>query len=314
VVNSQVSHPILANAARLQVFGKSPAGFYLRLNKRIWEHLPSGVQNLYPVRSYGAWLHTLVCLCARRQQFFGTFFLRNRPALELMRRLADQKQRGSILRIAVLGCSIGAEVYSILWSIRSARPDLKVVLDAVDISKQILSFAEKGIYAPDTSQMVNASIFERLTEAEMAEMFDSEGEQAKVKSWLREGITWRLGDAADPELINTLGPQDMVVASNFLCHMTPSDGEKCLRNIAQLVGAGGHLFVSGVDLAVRTKVAVDLGWEPVPELMAEIHDGDPSVRADWPWKWWGLEPLDRRKQDWQTRYAAVFRIADPQRR
>ena len=221
-------HPILAKAARLQVLGKSPAGFYLRLNKRIWQRLPSRVRNLYPVRCYGAWLHTLVCLRASRQQYFGTFFLRNRPALELMRRLAQQKAHGSTLRIAVLGCSIGAEVYSILWTIRSARPDLKVVLYAVDISKEILNFAEKGIYAPDTSELVGAPIFERLTEAEKREMFDWEGDQAKVKSWLREGITWRLGDAADPELVNILGPQDMVVASNFLCHMAPADAEKCL--------------------------------------------------------------------------------------
>jgi hypothetical protein len=57
----------------------------------------------------------------------------------------------------------------------------------VGISKEIVSFAEKGIYAPDTSQMVNASIFERLTEAEMVEMFDWEEDEAKVKSWLREG-------------------------------------------------------------------------------------------------------------------------------
>jgi chemotaxis methyl-accepting protein methylase len=313
VLNSAVSHPILAKAVRLQVLGKSPAAFYLRLNKRIWERLPSGVRNLYPVRSYGAWLHNLVCLRAERQQFFGTFFLRNRPALELMRRLADQKPPGSTLRIAVLGCSIGAEVYSILWSIHSARPDLKVLLDAVDISKEILNFAEKGIYAPDTSQMVNASIFERLTETEKAEIFDWKGDQAKVKSWLQEGITWQLGNAADPELIKTLGAQDMVIASNFLCHMAPADAEKCLGNIARLVSPGGYLFVSGVNLEVRTKVAVDLGWEPVPELIAEIHNGDPSVRADWPWEWWGLEPLNRRMQDWQTHYAAVFRIADPQR-
>lgn len=312
MINGQVSHPILAKAARLQVLGKSPARFYLRLNKRIWERLPSDVRNLYPVRSYGAWLHTLVCLCARRQQYFGTFFLRNRPALELMRCLADQKPKGSTLRIAVLGCSIGAEVYSILWSIRSARPDLKVLLDAVDISKEILSFAEKGIYAPDTSQMVHASIFERLTETEKAEMFDWEGDQAKAKSLLREGITWQVWDAADPELINALGAQDMVVASNFLCHMAPADAEKCLGNIARLVSAGGYLFVSGVDLDVRTKVALDFGWESVRELMAEIHDGDPSVRADWPSEWWGLEPLNRRRHDWQTRYAAVFRIANPQ--
>jgi chemotaxis methyl-accepting protein methylase len=245
--------------------------------------------------------------------YLGTFFLRNRPVLELMQRLVDQKANGSNLRVAVLACSIGAEVYSILWTIRSARPDLKVRLNAVDISQEILSFAEKGIYSPGTSQFVGSSIFERLTEDEMVEMFDWEGDEAKVKSWLREGITWQLGDAADPELIHILGPQDMVVASNFLCHMAPVDAETCLRNVAQLVSPGGYLFVSGVDLDIRTKVALDLGWEPVPELLAEIHDGDPIVRADWPWHWWGLEPLNRRKHDWRTRYAAVFRIADPQR-
>jgi hypothetical protein len=63
--------------------------------------------------------------------------------------------------------------------------------------------------------------------------------------------------------------------------------KRCLRNFAQLTSPGGYLFVSGVDLDVRTNVAIDLEWEPVPELMAEIHDGDPLVRADWPWHWWG---------------------------
>jgi chemotaxis protein methyltransferase CheR len=313
MVSSQVFHPILEKAARLQFFGKSPASLFLRLNKRIWDRLPSRVRNLSPIRSYGTWLHNLVCVRARREMYFGTFFLRNRPALELMRRLTDQKANSSTLRIAVLASSIGAEVYSILWTIRSTRPDLKVRLDAVDISQEILSFAEKGIYAPDTSQFVGSSIFERLTEDEMAEMFDWEGDEAKVKSWLREGITWRPGDAADPELINILGPQDMVVASNFLCHMAPADAERCLGNMAQLVSPGGYLFVSGVDLDVRTKVAVNLGWEPVPELIAEIHNGDPCMRADWPWQWWGLEPLNRRRQDWQIRYATAFRIVGPQR-
>jgi SAM-dependent methyltransferase len=313
VINTQVLHLILAKAVSLQVLGKSLVGFYLWLNRRIWQRLPSRVRNLYPVRRYGAWLHALVCLRASRQQYFGTFFLRNRPVLELMRRLAQQKAHGSTLRIAVLACSIGAEVYSILWTIRSARPDLKVVLCAVDISKKILNFAEKGIYAPNTSELVSAPIFERLTAHDKREMFDWVGDQAKVKSWLREGIAWRLGDAADPELIRSLGPQNMVVASNFLCHMAPADAEKCLRNIAQLVSPGGYLFVSGVDLDVRTTVALDLGWEPVAELMVEIHDGDPSVRDDWPWQWWGLEPLNRRRHDWQTRYAAAFRIINPQR-
>jgi SAM-dependent methyltransferase len=312
-VTNNKDNPILAKAASLRVLGKSHASAYLRVNKWIWQRLPSRVRNLYAIRCYGAWLHTLVHLRSRRQQYCGTFFLRNRPALELMRRLAQQKANGSHLKIAVLGCSIGAEVYSILWTIRSARPGLKVVLCAVDISQEILKLAEIGIYTPNTSKLVGAPIFERLTAQERREMFDWEGDLATVKSWLRDGIAWRLGDAADPKLIRGLGRHDMVVASNFLCHLAPADAEKCLRNIGRLVSPGGYLFVSGVDLDVRTKVALDLGWEPVTELMAEIHDGDPSVRADWPWAWWGLEPLNRRRRDWQTRYAAAFRIINLQR-
>jgi CheR methyltransferase, SAM binding domain len=313
----KVSEPIdaafpslVAKAARLRFFGKSPAGFYLRLNKQVWDVIPSSLRNFYPVRAYGTWLQSLVRLSATREQYFGTFFLRNRPMLELMRRLADQKATGSTLRIAVLACSAGAEVYSILWTIRSARPDLNVVVHAMDISQEILSFAENGVYAPDTSGLVGSSIFERLTAREMEQIFDWEGPIASVRPWLREGITWQLGDASSPDLIRILGPQDIVVANNFLCHMEPPAAENCLRNIAGLVDRGGCLFVSGVDLEVRTRVAHELGWRPLPELLEQIHDGDPSVRNDWPWRWWGLEPLNRDRLDWRTRYATVFQVND----
>jgi chemotaxis methyl-accepting protein methylase len=299
---------VLARPARLKLFGKSPAGIYLRLNRLIWEAIPPRLQNLYLVRAYGTWLQGLVRLVDTRQQFFGTFFLRNRPALELMRRLAETKPEGSTLRITVLACSIGAEVYSILWTIRSARPDLNVRLCAMDISKEILNFAERGIYTAETSELVGASIFERLTTDEMEQMFDLEGLEARIKPWLREGINWRLGDASLPESINALERQDIVVANNFLCHMEPPDAENCLRNIATLVDREGYLFVSGVDLDVREKVARERHWQPDPELLEEIHDGDPTVRACWPLCWWGLEPLDRGRRDWQLRYASVFQI------
>src|SRR5262249_54128193 len=146
-------HRTLAMTARLKILGKSPVGFYLRVNRWVWHRLPSRIRNLSLMRWYGAWLHALARLSPNRQQYFATFFLRNRPALELTRCLAQQKAPGSTLRIAVMGCSLGAEVYSILWTIRSVRPDLKVIVCAVDISKEILNFAEKGIYGPSTSEL-----------------------------------------------------------------------------------------------------------------------------------------------------------------
>jgi chemotaxis methyl-accepting protein methylase len=280
----------------------------LKVNRRIWPRLPTRVRDLHAVQAYGRWLHALTSRDADREMYVGTLFLRNRPALELMRRLFVERPQGSTVRLAVLGCSVGVEVYSILWTLRRARPDLTILVDAVDISPEVLAIAEEGVYGPQTAETVHESVFERLTEAELLEMFDWNGDQGRVKPWLREGISWRLGDAADPRLVEELGLKDLVVANNFLCHMDSPSADRCLRNFVQLASPGGYLVVSGVDLDVRTKVALDLVWEPVPELIAEIHDGDPLVRADWPWHWWGLEPLDRTRPDWQVRYAAAFQV------
>jgi SAM-dependent methyltransferase len=100
----------------------------------------------------------------------------------------------------------------------------------------------------------------------------------------------------------------VVVANNFLCHMGDAEAERGLRNIARLVAPQGYLIVSGIDLDVRTKVASELGWKPVEELLEEIHEGDPCLRRLWPCHYAGLEPLDKRRQDWRIRYAATFQL------
>ncbi len=288
------------------MFRKSPVNAYLRVNKWLWNHLPLSLTTLRPFRSYGSFLHGLVRLTAARRQFHGTFFCRNRPELELIRRLADQKGKGSVLKIGFLGCSNGAEVYSVLWTIRSARPDLKVIAHAVDISEKVLDLAKQGVYSLKAPELVDEPIFKRMTEEEMEHLFDKEGDDVRIKSWLKEGITWHHADAGDQEIANVFGRQDMVVANNFLCHMEHQYAEACLRNIARLVNTGGYLFVRGIDLDVRTKVARDLAWRPVQEMIEDIHDGDPSLRTDWPWEYWGLEPFDRRRPDWRIRYSSVF--------
>jgi chemotaxis methyl-accepting protein methylase len=249
-----------------------------------------------------------------------------------MRRLADKKRHGSKLGIAVLACSKGAEVYSIAWTIRSARPDLGLSIHAVDISQEIMEFAARGVYSlanPDAlkapSQEGTAergavtwntcrdqltSMFERMANEELEKMFDVAGDQARIRPLLKEGITWVCGDAGNPDIAKSLGPQDIVVANRFLCHMEPAAAEKCLRNIARLVKPNGYLFVSGVDLDVRARVASEMGWKPVTDLMKDIHEGDASLRSGWPLEYWGLEPFCESRRDWRTRYASVFQIEE----
>lgn len=308
-----MTHQLIpAKLVRARLLRKSPVNAYLKLNKSIWKRLPPSFTALPPIRSYGSFLHSLVRLGATRRQYFGTFFFRNRPELTLIRRLCDQREIGSTLKLAFLACSNGAELYSVLWTIRSARPDLHLIPHAVDISREILRLAQQGTYSLTAPELVDEQIFARMDGEDMQEIFDVDSErgEARIKPWIKEGTIWHLGDAASPQILNAMEPQDMVLANNFLCHMDPLRADRCLRNIARLVSPGGYLFISGIDLDIRTAVARDLGWKPVSDLMEAIHDGDPSLRNAWPWNYWGLEPFNKRRPDWHIRYASVFQVGE----
>jgi len=303
---------------------------YLAVGRRVWPRIPAAWRSSRLVHAYGRQLYQRVCRYEPRRMSIGTFFLRNRPEMDCMVRVLSAKPPGAEVKVAVLACSKGAEVYSVAFALRTARPDLKIFIQASDLSPEVLAVAREGRYSlkdmggmrwPDTSLIAqkgqltwdtwkgqDTSIFERLTPAEMETLFDRQGEEVVVKPRFRQDITWQLGDAADPQFPAVLGPQDIVVANRFLCHLDPEPAERCLRNLGRMVKPGGHLFVSGVDLDVRTRVARQSGWQPVPELLREIHEGDSSLTLVWPWNYCGVEPFDSRRSDWKMRYAAVFQL------
>ncbi|HET6413617.1 MAG TPA: CheR family methyltransferase [Anaeromyxobacter sp.] len=300
----------LERAARARVFGGTPMGRYLRINEAVWARLPPKIRTLRPVESYGRLLHALVLAHGRREMFHGTFFFRNRPELELICRLAVQRgTTGEQVKLAVVGCSNGAEVYSIGWTIRSAHPSLNLLVNAVDISPEVIQSARDGVYPLGVDRLVREAVLARVTPEEMDRMFEVAGGVARIRPWLKEGIAWHQADAADPRLAVSLGLQDIVIANRLLCHLEPAVADRVLRAIARLVAPGGYLFVSGVDLDVRMAVAESLRWSPVLESMRELHEGDISLRLGWPTKYWGLEPFDAKRSDWQRRYASVFQVA-----
>jgi len=284
----------LSRLAKIRILGKSPVGAYLRLNRVLWNKLPGTFTTHAPIRFYGNFLHRLVRMEGFRGQAFATFFLRNRPQLELIKRLVARRTDADALSIAVLGCSTGVEAYSVAWAIRSARPDLKLTLYAVDISRDAVEIGKRGVYSFTGSQWTNSDIFERMTGGEIEELFERVKDEVMVKSWIKEGIKWEVGDVGDPEILDRLKQQDIVLANNFLCHMDPPMAERCLRNIARLVKPEGYLFVSGIDLDVRKRVADDLG--------------DRDLTSLWPLNYAGLEPLSKSRHDWKRRYAAVFQL------
>lgn len=320
----------VSSTAHMIPSGKLSAA-YLKQLRRMWHVMPDSLRMSPAGLVFARHLDGMVRRSSDRYQHFATFFLRNRAELEVLQSLVAGKPQGAELKITILACSKGAEVYSMIWAIRSVRPDLSLRVNAVDISPAIVEFAKRGIYSlrkpiptdlssddyvrrngeveAIPSSDPHAWLFEHVRPEEMEAIFEVRGEQAIVKPWLRGGIQWLSGDANDPGLAESLGGrQEIVVANRFLCHMRPSEAVDCLRNIGHLVAPGGYLFVSGVDLDVRTAVAKEQGWIPVTRLMREIHDGDESLRNGWPVQWWGLEPFDQTRSDWQLRYASIFHL------
>jgi len=289
--------------------GRRLGRMYLEVAAVVWRRSSTALINSRPVQAYGNHLHRMSRQRAGRDlSLTHTFFFRNRPQLELIVKLLNKAPHGSTIDIAVVGWSNGAEIYSISYAVRRERPDVDLRITGLDVSRNMVEFARRGVYRERNAAEQPSSIFERTSAKEMEEMFTHEPDGLSVKEALRRGVSWRVADATDERLVEAVGIQDFVIANNFLCHMQPNDAEKCLRNISRLVAPGGHLIASGIDLEVRSKVARDLDWIPITDSIHELHEGDPSLRAGWPFEYWGLEPLNPSRADWRMRYASVFRV------
>jgi chemotaxis methyl-accepting protein methylase len=216
--------------------------------------------------------------------------------------IAARYERLEPLRLAVLGCSTGAELYSILYMLRLRRSDLELSAVGLDISEEVIAQAAKGEYGLQDREV------ERLSSVKREALCRQEGDHLYVHEWLRQGVQWIVADACDPNLSAIIGPQDIVVANNFLIHLSDELAERCLRSIISLVTPGGHLCVWGVNLDMRTRVVHERGLVPILSRIEEIHNADERAREVWPWLYWGLEPLDRARPDWQLRYVTIFQV------
>jgi hypothetical protein len=205
------------------------------------------------------------------------------------------------VKVAILGCSTGAELYSAVWMLRSASPRQEVRAVGIDISAECIEIAARGVYP------VRSTEVGELSETACERLFVRQGQSLRVQDWLRDGVTWSVDDASSDALVSRLGAQDAVFANNFLFHMPSDRAEHCLRSIARLVAPNRYLFISGVDLDLRARCLRELGFTPLPARLEEIYTAEEGMLSAWPLHFWGLEPIDRRRSDWLSRYSTVFK-------
>ncbi|UNK48701.1 hypothetical protein MNR01_13240 [Lysobacter sp. S4-A87] len=285
----------------------------LPLARRFWQRLPPAVLASRPMRRLGAVIYNHYVRYTDRSQSHYTWFLRNPPQLALAADLiCSARPERTSLRVMSVGCSVGAELYSLLWLVRKTQPDISIDARGIDIVHDAIASARQATYrleAPSSSGgtlwVDGKNVLSTSSDA-VDEIFDLCPNGAyRVKDTIRAGTSWHVDDAADPGLSDRHGLQDAVLACNFLGPMGPQLAERCLRNLANLLVPGGYLILDGIDLDLKARVVKDIGLLPITEDAQCIHESDPT-KQDWPWTRWSLEPFDESRADWPYRYATIF--------
>ncbi|MBF6024864.1 CheR family methyltransferase [Lysobacter niastensis] len=279
----------------------------------VWETSPPERLASTAYRWFGTFIYRHYVRYQDRVQSHYTRFLRNQPQLNQLVSLVKEASPLTPISVASIGCSSGAELYSLLWALRSSIPSLIVTGVGVDISPEAIASAQAALYrasAPAVKMPHDESELADLSEDVIPRLFAPRGDEFIVHDWIRAGCKWVVGDICDSSAVANLGTHDVVLANNFLGPMDDAQAAACLTGIVGLVKPGGYLVVDGVDLNVKCKVIRRLNLKPITHDLDAIYSAGPH-KGGWPWIRWGLEPINRSRRDWQIRYSTIFKVVPP---
>lgn len=255
--------------------------------------------------------HAVTLRLARRQNILFTEFRRvptqlavlTGPVLDFLRAGNDGRasSRGA-LRIVLFGCSIGAEPYSIAAALRELSPELRLEMECFDIEPSVVARAQAARYVVD-----DVTRMRHVTPEFIEKTFDRTETDFVVKPAVVAGVRCSVGNVLDQRLIASLAPADIVIAQNFLFHLSRADAARAFDHLNSLLETRAALFIDGMDVDLRARLTSAAGLEPCAEEVERIHNESRLERGyAWPRIYWGLEPFNPRRSDAVRRYATIF--------
>ena len=247
-----------------------------------------------------------IALLGERKNYTFTHFLRLPTQYEaLAGPVLDHVAPAGTARpldIIDIGCSTGAEPYSIASLLARRRPDLAFTIRAFDIDPDVLLRARAGRYS-ETEVLDNKVVTTEFVDG----TFDRQGDMFTVKPEIARQVSFGTADLRDPRIRETVGTADIAFAQNLLYHFPPRVARRAFANLITLLRPRSALFIDGMDLGTRRRLTRAAGLVPLDYHVEGIHNEAGLLRtAAWPWVYWGLEPYHASRKDCLWRYATVF--------
>jgi chemotaxis methyl-accepting protein methylase len=247
----------------------------------------------------------ITLLTSRRRNCHFTRFLRlptqfdvlSGPVIDFLskRRTMDE------LKVIVVGCSSGAEAYSIASILKNQHPNLSFTVYAYDIDQECINKARGGRYKPE--EVLNNKI---LTSDFVNYTFDKIDGYYVIKNDIQKHVHFYVADVLDPNLRHQIGTSDIVYAQQLLIHLKHAQAVRGFENICLLLNPRAALFIAGMELDMLVKLTREHNLIPCEYEVEEINNEIRITEGGWPYVYWGREPFMMVHKDWQRRYSTIF--------
>lgn len=277
----------------------------LDLARRLLKAVP-GVRRFADSARGQALHHRLLLHFESRTCYTFTQFFRLPSQLEALAGpvldFVDAHRRSEPLRIVVIGCSTGAEPYTVSSVLLECWPRLRFTIDAYDVAPEVLAIARDATY-PRSTVLSNP-----LVKADfVAQTFDQSGDLVVVKTEIARRIRFHQADAVKSDIRQQIRPADIVFAQNVMCNLRRPAARRLFANVVAMLKPRSALFIDGMDLDMRERCTREHHLVPLTFAVQRIHDEARLVRGDrYPWFAAGLEPSLPRNRNFERRYSTIF--------
>ena len=174
-----------------------------------------------------------------------TWFFRDRPALDaLARHVVEEWGRAhprTVFRVLSMPCSTGEEPYSLAMAFAIAGWPLdRLHIDAVDISRQNLERAARGIYGRNSFRGDDLKFREAFLEP-------AGNDSWRVAPRLRAPVGFAFGNLLADDFAQGRKPYDAIFCRNLLIYFDRATQARAVRALDGLLAAGGWFAVGPAE-------------------------------------------------------------------
>lgn len=155
----------------------------------------------------------------------------------------DRRQHAGLLRplrVLSVPCCTGEEPYSVAMALLDAGlPPGTFRVEAADVSRRAIGFARAGVYGPLSFRETPAAV--------KGLHFDLAGANAAVKPEIRQAVSFREANLADPQTLAGEPPFDAIFCRNLFIYLTDAAKRTAVATLDRLLAADGVVYMGHAE-------------------------------------------------------------------